>query len=113
VSGYPIKAPKRTFRHTIAKECRSSGLHSHTAAHKLGHQLLGDVTTASTGGLLITGTATITLNGNSAPISPSPMKIEISGGSEVEFSNITLTFGFPGYKHLEINLVLRQALEHM
>ena len=59
----------------------------------------GDVTTTSTGGLLITGTATITLNGNSAPISPSPLTIEISGGTDVEFSNITLTFGSPGSKH--------------
>jgi hypothetical protein len=59
----------------------------------------GDVTTTSTGGLLITGTATITLNGNSAPVSPSPMTIEITGGTDVEFSNITLTFGSPGSKH--------------
>jgi len=59
----------------------------------------GDVTTTSTGGLLITGPATITLNGNPAPISPSPMTIEITGGTDVEFSNITLTFGSPGSKH--------------
>ena len=59
----------------------------------------GDVTTTSTGGLLITGTATITLNGNPAPISPSPITIEITGGSDVEFSNMRLTFGSPGSKH--------------
>jgi hypothetical protein len=59
----------------------------------------GDVTTTSTGGLLINGTATITLNGNPAPVSPSPMTIEITGGTDVEFSNITLTFGSPGSKH--------------
>jgi hypothetical protein len=59
----------------------------------------GDVTTTSTGGLLITGTATITLNGNPAPISPSPVTIAITGGTDVEFSNITLTFGSPGSKH--------------
>ena len=59
----------------------------------------GDVTTTSTGGLLITGTATVTVNGNPAPISPSPLTIEISGGTDVEFSNIALTFGSPGSKH--------------
>jgi len=59
----------------------------------------GDVTTPSTGGLVITGSATITLNGNPAPVSPSPMTIAITGGTDVEFSNITLTFGTPGSKH--------------
>jgi hypothetical protein len=59
----------------------------------------GDVTTTLTGGLLITGTATITLNGNPAPISPSPMTIEITGGTDVKFSNIALTFGSPGSNH--------------
>ncbi|MGP0099300.1 MAG: hypothetical protein ACLPHI_19855 [Terriglobales bacterium] len=59
----------------------------------------GNVTTTSTGGLLISGTATITLNGNPAPVSPSPITIEISGGTDVEFSNITLTFGSPGSNH--------------
>jgi hypothetical protein len=58
-----------------------------------------DVTRTSTGGLLLSGTATITLNGSAAPVSPSPLTIEISGGTDVEFSNITLTFGSPGSKH--------------
>jgi hypothetical protein len=59
----------------------------------------GNVTTTSTGGLLITGTATITLNGSPAPISPSPLTIEISGGTDIQFSNIALTFDSPGSKH--------------
>jgi hypothetical protein len=59
----------------------------------------GVVTTISTGGLQITGTATITLNGSPAPVSPSPVTIEITGGTIVEFSNITLTFGVPGSNH--------------
>jgi hypothetical protein len=59
----------------------------------------GDVTTTSTGGLLITGTATIMLNGSPAPVSPSPLTIEISGGTDVQFSNIALTFDTPGSKH--------------
>jgi hypothetical protein len=58
-----------------------------------------DVTRTSTGGLLISGPATITLNGNPAPVSPSLLTIEITGGTDVEFSNITLTFGSPGLMH--------------
>ena len=59
----------------------------------------GDVTRISTGGFLVTGTAMVTLNGNPAPISPTPLTIEITGGTDVEFSNVTLTFGSPGSKH--------------
>jgi hypothetical protein len=59
----------------------------------------GDVTKLSTGGFMITGTATITLNGNPAPISPSPVTIEITGGTDVKFSNIALTFGYPANTH--------------
>ena len=43
--------------------------------------------------------ATITLNGNPAPVSPSPLVITVTGGSVVQLSNITLTFGSPGSKH--------------
>lgn len=50
-------------------------------------------------GLEIYGIATITLNGNPAPVSPSPAVIKITGGADVEYSNITLTFGTPGSKH--------------
>ncbi len=58
-----------------------------------------DVTKTSTGGLLISGPATITLNGNAAPVSPSVLTIAITGGTDVEFSNITLTFDPPGSNH--------------
>lgn len=84
-------------------------------AHTHHISMVGDVTTTSTGGLLITGTATITLNGNPAPISPSPMTIEISGGTDVEFSNITLTFGSPGSKHFgtePLTGVVRRVSRH-
>lgn len=59
----------------------------------------GVVTTISTGGISITGTATITLNGSPAPVSPSPITIEITGGTDVAFSNISVTFGVPGSNH--------------
>jgi hypothetical protein len=59
----------------------------------------GDVTRTASGGFQVTGPATITLNGNPAPISPSPLTIEITGGSDVAFSNVTLTFGIPGSNH--------------
>jgi hypothetical protein len=58
-----------------------------------------DVTRLANGGFQVTGTATVTLSGNPAPISPTPLVITITGGNDVEFSNITLTFGMPGSKH--------------
>jgi hypothetical protein len=57
-----------------------------------------DVTWTATG-FQVTGPATITLNGNAAPVSPSIVVIEVTGGSDVEFSNITLTFQPPGSNH--------------
>jgi hypothetical protein len=68
-------------------------------AHTHHITMCGEVTKTSTGGLLITGNATITLNGSAAPVSPSVLTIEITGGTDVEFSNITLTFEPPGSKH--------------
>ena len=52
-------------------------------------------------GFQVTGTATFTLSGGPAPVtvSPSPVLIQITGGTEVEFSNITLTFLYPGSNH--------------
>jgi hypothetical protein len=52
-------------------------------------------------GFRVNGPATFTLNGGAAPatIEPSQVVIEITGGTEVEFSNITLTFLAPGSNH--------------
>lgn len=50
-------------------------------------------------GFQISGPATVTLNGGTAPISPTPLVIEITGGALVKYSNIKLTFGSPGLKH--------------
>lgn len=52
-------------------------------------------------GFQVTGTAMFTLNGGPAPatVAPSPVVIEITGGSDVEFSNMTLTFAAPGSNH--------------
>jgi hypothetical protein len=52
-------------------------------------------------GFEVTGTAAFTLSGNPAPstVSPSQLTIQVTGGSEVEFSNITLTFSLPGSNH--------------
>ncbi len=57
------------------------------------------VTSLATGGIEITGTATITVNGAPAPVSPSAVVIDITGGSDVQYSNVTLTFASPGSKH--------------
>ncbi len=60
----------------------------------------GEVTQIANG-FQVTGPAVFTLNGGSAPVtvSPSQVVIQITGGSEVEFSNITLTFQSPGSNH--------------
>lgn len=69
------------------------GAHTH-------HVTLVDVdVTWLTNGFQLAGMATITLNGNPAPVSPSPLVITVTGGSNVKFSNISLTFGSPGSKH--------------
>jgi hypothetical protein len=61
--------------------------------------LNGTVTSLAAGGIEITGSAKITVNGSAAPISPSDVVIDITGGSDVAYSNITLTFASPGSKH--------------
>ncbi len=55
---------------------------------------------AVTGGFVVTGTAYVAANGVPAPFgNPSPLTICILGGTKVEFSNITLTFGAPANTH--------------
>jgi hypothetical protein len=60
----------------------------------------GEVTKTATG-FQVTGPASFTLSGGPAPpaVTPSQVVIEITGGTEVEFSNITLTFLSPGSGH--------------
>lgn len=60
--------------------------------------LVGNVTWLANG-FRVNGTATVTLNGGSAPVSPTPLEIDVTGGTEVPFSNIALTFGLPGSNH--------------
>jgi hypothetical protein len=52
-------------------------------------------------GFQVSGTAAFTKDGGPAPttVAPSPVIIQITGGSDVEFSNITLTFQSPGSNH--------------
>ena len=69
------------------------GAHTH-------HIVLADAAvTWITNGFQISGMAAITLNGGPAPVSPSPLVITVTGGNNVKFSNINLTFGSPGSKH--------------
>jgi hypothetical protein len=50
------------------------------------------VTQISTGGFEVTGPVTITKDGSPAPLASSTLSVEITGGTTVEFSNITLQF---------------------
>jgi hypothetical protein len=55
---------------------------------------------AATGGFVIRGTAFVTGNGSPAPFgNPSPVTICVLGGANVEFSNVTVTFGAPANTH--------------
>ena len=55
---------------------------------------------AVTGGFVVTGSAYVTGNGVPAPFgNPSTLTICVLGGSNVMFSNITLTFGAPANTH--------------
>lgn len=57
------------------------------------------VVTLINGGFQVTGTAAITANGSPAGFSPSPLTIQIVGGSTIPFSNIHMTFGSPASGH--------------
>jgi hypothetical protein len=52
----------------------------------------GTVTQVSTGGFELTGPVTITKDGSPAPLAASTLSVTISGGTNIEFSNITLQF---------------------
>lgn len=50
------------------------------------------VVTQITGGFEVSGPVSITKDGSPAPLTASTLVIDITGGTTVEFSNITLTF---------------------
>lgn len=52
----------------------------------------GTVTTLAGDGIEVTGPVTITKNGGPAPLAASTLVIDITGGTLVTYSNITLTF---------------------
>lgn len=61
---------------------------------------------AVTGGFVITGTAFITGNGSPAPFgNPSALTLCVLGGANVEFSNVTLTFGKPANTHFGMQAI--------
>jgi hypothetical protein len=55
---------------------------------------------AATEGFVITGTAFVTSNGVGVPFgNPSPLTVCVLGGSNVKFSNVTMTIGAPSNTH--------------
>jgi hypothetical protein len=52
----------------------------------------GTVTPIPTGGFEVSGPATITKDGSPAPLATTTLNVDITGGTIVEYSNITLTF---------------------
>jgi hypothetical protein len=72
----------------------------------------GTVTWLSSGGFEVTGPVTVTKNGGPVPFGASTLTVTITGGTEVEFSNVTLTFGGGAPVHFgsqAINGVVRRA----
>jgi hypothetical protein len=68
-------------------------------AHTHHITMLDATVTPITGGFKVNGTAKVTLNGSPAPISPTPLEVDVTGGTTVKFSNVALTFGTPGSMH--------------
>lgn len=71
------------------------GAHTH-------HITLGNAeVTPIANGFELTGKASFTLNGGPAPttVAPSDVVITITGGSDIEYSNFSLTFVKPGSNH--------------
>lgn len=68
-------------------------------AHTHHISMLNAVVTPITGGFRVNGTATVTLNGSPAPVSPTPLEVDIVGGSTVRYSNVAMIFGAPGSNH--------------
>ena len=61
--------------------------------------LVGANVTVIPNGIRLEGTATITANGSVAPYSGSRVRVDITGGSLLRFSNIKLTFFGPAVEH--------------
>jgi hypothetical protein len=61
--------------------------------------VINGMVTMLANGFQVTGPATITLNGNSAPINPSPVTITITGGGLVQYSNVTVALGGKAANH--------------
>jgi hypothetical protein len=70
-------------------------------AHTHHITVVGGEVTPIANGFRVTGTANFTLSGGPAPktIEPSPVVIDVTGGAEVEYSNINVTFLPPGSMH--------------
>jgi hypothetical protein len=70
-------------------------------AHTHHITVVGGEVTPIANGFRVTGIAKFTLSGGPAPasIEPSQVVIEVTGGTEVEYSNMTLTFLSPGSNH--------------
>lgn len=65
----------------------------------------GTVTQIATGGFEVSGPVTITKDGNPAPLAVSTLSVNITGGTSVEFSNITLQFEGGATVHFGAGLI--------
>jgi hypothetical protein len=86
-----------------ADDNSSAGRHPHTHHIALTH---AKVTPLATGGFEVTGPALVTVDGNAAPfmpkctsMTPCTLTVDITGGTVVALSNLTMTFVGPPTGH--------------
>jgi hypothetical protein len=65
----------------------------------------GTVTQISTGGFEVTGPVSVTKDGSPAPFAASTLTVAITGGTSVEFSNMTLQFAGGATVHFGTGLI--------
>jgi hypothetical protein len=65
----------------------------------------GAITPISTGGFELSGPVTITKDGSPAPLAASTLTVGITGGTSVEYSNITLQFAGGATVHFGSQLI--------
>jgi hypothetical protein len=69
-------------------------------------RMAGGQITPIANGFRINGTAVIQNNGSAAPFSGSPVSVDITGGSGMSFSNVSVTFGGAAAGHFGAEPVL-------
>lgn len=82
------------------------------ASHTHHVSITGGEVTALANGYRISGSATITGNGNASGLSGSPVDVVVTGGNAVAFSNVSITFGGAATGHFGSEAIDGVVTEH-